>query len=273
MDVGAWGAIGLRDSTKLTAEYPGVATILTRNRFADRAAGYVSYDLNDKGSQVIVSAGWQEGPGNFFTEADGFFRVRPNTNLFAGIGYGSGGSFDAVGGVEFMFGKDKRQRAVRAVATEDECGCPSCTPVLCDDDACAPRYRGGWANGVYRSALRVVTPSRLRRDLAEPSQIVLPPPDAPVVVQPPATPPIIVTPPPRTITTPPPLVVTPPPVTRPVVVTPPPTSTPPVVVTPPPTKPPVVTPPANDCPPRLPGHHVVEGRFSEWLKAHNLTLP
>lgn len=75
-----------------------------------------------------------------------------------------------------------------------DCGLAECN-ACCDESVCCyyqpepiRRYRGGWANGNYRGALRVVSPSRMRREdptLATP----LPKPheEPPIVLPPPTT--------------------------------------------------------------------------------------
>jgi hypothetical protein len=164
-----------------------------------------------------------------------------------------------VAGIELLNGAATKQRRPKTGAWG--CGdCGDCGDAIVD---CGDRFRGGWANGTYRSALRVLTPSRSRRYLANEYAFVPPPPvvvdPAPPAAPPPQNPPVINPPPPGN---PPPVVNPPPPVVNP----PPPGNPPPVVNPPPVTPPPPVT--SDPCPPRLPGHTQVEGRLSEWLKTH-----
>jgi hypothetical protein len=110
------------------------------------------------------------------------------------------------------------------------------------------RYRGGWANGTYRSALRVIQPTRLNRYVKQQAvqQFDAPPTD-------PAT-----TPPPGQG------VAGDPPIPRTGDSSDPPGNPPPS--NPPPSNPPPSNPPPVDCPPRLPGHVQVESRLSKWLR-------
>jgi hypothetical protein len=255
-DVGAWGAIGgRRDHGLVTVPVVGAtpATFRASRYFANRVAGYSSFDLNDRGAQLITSAGWEDSPGQFFFEADGFIPVRRNVNLFVGMGYSANGSWDGVAGVELLNGSATKQRRPSTGCW----GADSCAFEAAVD--CGDRYRGGWANGVYRSALRVLTPSRERRYLANEYALVTPP----TIVPPPAV--IVPGAPPAPAPGPAPVpapIPAPVPVPVPVPVDPPPPNNPPPPVNPPPPT------PTEICPPRLPGHTQIDGRLSQWLRDH-----
>lgn len=185
LDAGVWAAIGLQSDSGWRP-VPG-GRMQVRTDFADRIAGYVAAHVGSLGSQVILSAGWEDNPGNYFMEGNTFVPLTQNVNFWGGGGYSDSGSYDVVAGLELMLG-----RKGRASAGYDACG-----------DVCsAPTYRGGWANGTYRGAQRVVTPSRARRMLADPSWAFIPDPTTgpvdstggqldPPVVNTPLDPPVI----------------------------------------------------------------------------------
>jgi len=252
-DVGAWGAIGgRRDHGQFDIPVAGAtpATYGITRYFTNRVAGYSSFDLNDRGAQVIASAGWEDRNDGFFFEVDSFIPVARNVNIFSGMGYTARGSWDGVVGIELLNGWATKQRrpTLGHHRCEDPCSC------CCEADCC-DRYRGGWANGVYRSALRVLTPSRAKRYLSTDVALLTPPiavPDDPPSV---VIPPVIVPNPPVNTPTPPVNTPTPP------------------VIPPTPNPPTTPTPTTVPCPPRLPGHAVVEGRLSQWLKSNGAAQP
>lgn len=172
-DIGMWAAIGLGGDGGTITTPAGVGFIPAR--FGDRVAGYVSSNIGNRGSLLIASAGWEEGPGRVFGEADLFVPITDSVNLFGGFGYSDAKSFDAIVGVEITPSnwhvKHRRFRGETGVVDDpcaDACGTAVCSTVGCDA-ACGPTYRGGWANGNYRGALRLISPSRLRRMIEDPN--------------------------------------------------------------------------------------------------------
>lgn len=248
-DVGAWGAIGFnRDHSEITIPVAGATpAIFSATRyFNDRVAGYSSFDLNDRGTMAITSVGYEATNSRVFFEVDGFHPIRENLNLFAGLGYTEGGAYDGVIGFEILNGGATKQRRPCAVG-DGWAGC-KCEPVV----DCGDRYRGGWANGTYRSALRVLTPSRARRYLANEYGLLQAPLAPPVAVAPiPGAPAPAPAPAPVPVPVPVPV---PGPRPQP---SPEPTPTP--------------EPQTDPCPPRLPGHTIVEGRLSQWLSEYAKT--
>lgn len=165
LDAGVWAAIGLQSDSGWRP-VPG-GRMQVRSDFADRIAAYVSANVGSLGSQVLVSAGWEDNPGNYFMEANTFVPLTQHVNFWGGGGYSDAGSYDLAAGLEFSIGR-KGRRAQAASA--DHCGDP------CAAACSAPRYRGGWANDNYRGAQRVLNPSRARRMLADPRWHFVPDP-------------------------------------------------------------------------------------------------
>lgn len=160
IDAGVWAAVGLQSDSGWQA-VPG-GRMQVRSDFADRIAAYVAADVGTIGSHVILSAGWEENPGNYFMEGNAFVPLTQRVNFWGGAGYSDAGAYDLVAGLEFTLG-------ARGKKCADPC-----------QVACGPRYRGGWANDNYRGAQRVITPSRARRTLSNPSWEFLPDPPAAV---------------------------------------------------------------------------------------------
>lgn len=221
IDVGAWGAKGLRSQLGVkAAPIPGSSYIYTR--LGDRVAAYAAGTVDQRGTLVIGSVGWENGPGNMFAEIDMFTPISERASVFAGVGYSDAGAYDAIVGLELTLNrrsartmtlKEKRiahaysveahNKAVASFKAEhsvepckvvdpcdpyadpcaDPCAnacdvvcCDPCETVCCDaccDELCCccteTRYRGGWAYGNYRGALRVILPSRMRRTFTDPS--------------------------------------------------------------------------------------------------------
>jgi hypothetical protein len=192
LDVGVWGAKGLRSDFGIRSQNGALFNIT--GRFADRVAGYSAFDLWN--CLVILSGGWEEGPGTYFGEGDIWIPLTRGCNLFGGAGFSDSGALDAICGLEFKFGHDKHPW-LRHLLTKHHKSygdgydpCNPCDALACCSDmvCCGPRYRGGWANDPYRGALRVITPSRMRRMFEDPAPRLLPPvvaEEPPVVIPPP----------------------------------------------------------------------------------------
>jgi hypothetical protein len=176
MDAGVWGAIGTGNDRTQNRFLLGQTPVLsTRNaQLADRVAGYLSYDWTP-GTKTIASVGWQEGQDNFFAQLDVYQRLRRNINLFASVGYTDNldQAWDLFAGIEFL-PLPAGHRSTRLVTATRG---PS--PWLADGgDGCDPcgtggaSYRGGFANGVTRSALRVQSPAAMRRSLVDPRPVL-----------------------------------------------------------------------------------------------------
>ena len=172
MDVGAWGAKGLRSDrgTATVALQPNQLADWTIDaRLSDRVAAYIAKDTlleGTYGSRLMVSAGYEDTDGKFFAEADTYVSLCEHVSVYIGMGYSASGAWDGNAGVEIMLpGARWGTRTYHAAAvteTADGACEPDCDPcVACDP--CGVRYRGGTAYGVYRSALRAMTPSRMRR--------------------------------------------------------------------------------------------------------------
>jgi hypothetical protein len=213
LDIGVWGAKGLNSDFGIRSQNGALFNIT--GRFADRVAGYAAFDLWN--CLFILSGGWEEGPGTYFGEGDVWIPLTRGCNFFGGAGFSDSGAVDAIGGLEFKFGHDKhpwlkhlksKHRAAYASAGGcynpcDPCATDACNPcceevVCCYCDPCTPRYRGGWANDPYRGALRVISPSRMRRMFEDPTPRLLPPvvtaaapPPPPVITTEPPPPPVI----------------------------------------------------------------------------------
>jgi hypothetical protein len=170
LDVGVWGAMSGGWRTDQTVEEVDGRIIrhVTKTGFADRAAGYASFNLPKSGASVITSVGWQEYAG-VFTEADAWLPINRWLSLWGGLGYSGNNAYDAAAGIEVIpagWVAAKRYAVVTADCC-DPCD-PCCDPcAVCCSTACScgPRYRGGWSNGVYRGALRVMTPARAQRTI------------------------------------------------------------------------------------------------------------
>ena len=187
-DIGVWSSLGLQSD--FGRQVTPTGSSLVHSRLGDRIAAYFARDFGARNNHLIWSAGWEEDPSAFFTEADLFVPLTDGVNLFAGAGYSAAGSWDAVAGLELALGNLGRRmfrRQRRAVPTEepgavqlasyddcDPCDADPCAAVCACSVCCLPRFRGGWANDDYRGALRVITPSRMRRMLSDPAPRFLP---------------------------------------------------------------------------------------------------
>lgn len=177
IDIGVWGAKGMRSDFGIRNQNGALFNVT--GRFADRVAGYAAFDTRWN-ALFICSAGWEDGPGTAFTETDVWIPLTRACNLFGGVGYSNSGALDAICGLEFKFGQGRHHwwkhksghdgDAYARASSCDPCGV-ACDPCACDP--CAKRYRGGWANHPYRGALRVVTPSRMRRMLDDPNPRII----------------------------------------------------------------------------------------------------
>lgn len=158
LDVGVWGAIaGQPKSLVLTGfGQPGILT----TGFANRAAGYFACDIPRFRSFIINSAGWQEGSAQYFLESDLWVGITRGINFWGGVGYSGNNFVDGAVGLEVIPAGLFKKKVLAACDPCDPC-CDPCANVC--GDPCAPSYRGGWANGVYRGALRVQTPARAIR--------------------------------------------------------------------------------------------------------------
>jgi hypothetical protein len=199
-DVGVWGAGGL-STDRMTIPNFGAAPFTYRLSAGDRIAGYSAWNLCQTGIYNILSVGWENGPGNFFIESDGYIPLTAGCNFFVGGGYsdGFGGSTDLQFGLEFIWG---RTCLARCLAKKHGCCAPTVGKMARDMlpkhsrckvaiDPCCVRYRGGWANDTYRSAFRILPPSRFYRmmdfdPISQPQANGTPvPPPAGGVVEPP----------------------------------------------------------------------------------------
>ncbi|MFO0946635.1 MAG: hypothetical protein U1D30_11915 [Planctomycetota bacterium] len=184
IDVGVWGAKGLRSDFGTRVENGVIYRI--PGRFGDRVAGYSAFEIPRTACKFILSAGWEDGPGTAFAQADMWVPLCSRVNLFGGVGVSNSSATDAIVGLEFKFsrgqrswwnGKHWRARTAKAIGLKgyDPCGdlccdpcAVSCCDVSCYDPCCGPtRYRGGWANDNYRGALRIQNPSLMRRELED----------------------------------------------------------------------------------------------------------
>lgn len=184
MDIGVWGAKGLRSDFG-TRVQDGVLYRLP-GRMGDRVAAYTAFEIPRTACKFILSAGWEDGPGSAFTQTDVWVPICSYVNLFGGVGLSNSSAADAIVGLEFKFsrgqrswwsGKHWRARTARAIGLNnyDPCCDPCCDPcavaccdIVCCDPCCTPpRYRGGWANDNYRGALRVQNPSLMRRQIED----------------------------------------------------------------------------------------------------------
>jgi hypothetical protein len=177
-DMGVWAAGGINKENILL---PVNSSILPAGRYhasmGDRVAGYTSWHLGQTGIFNITSVGWQDNPtGNFFCESDLYIPLTGSTNFFIGGGYSDAleGSFDANMGLEITWG---RTAVARCLARKCRGKTIPKVGMLASDtmprgsfkreiDPCCVRYRGGWANDTYRSALRVQAPTQLVRQIS-----------------------------------------------------------------------------------------------------------
>lgn len=158
LDFGAWGSISNMTDTFAVANPAG--TTLVTTGFANRAAGYVGFDLRDFNLFGMQSIGWQESPGGFFSQSDFWVPITQYMNFWFGVGYVTQGWTNVLAGLEFIPVGFVSERYRLWSKSQGSAGGDSCSDV-CANVCEAPRYRGGWANGVYRGALRVQTPSQL----------------------------------------------------------------------------------------------------------------
>lgn len=196
IDLGVWGAVAGQEKTQTFASPNGTTVI--RTGFADRAAGYVGVDIPWINGFSITSVGWQEGTADYFVESDLWVPVHNWFNFWGGVGYSGNGNVDGAVGIEVIPSRwVKSHRAVAACDPCDPC-CDPCAVACCDPcaDVCAPRYRGGWANGVYRGALRTVTPARAVRWMDRDVEFIPPAPTPGPQTETPRNPPPPIDPPP-----------------------------------------------------------------------------
>ncbi len=169
MDAGVWAAFGVSDDNAVFTQ--GTNILSMNGSFSDRAAGYLSYDLTP-GTHTMLSVGWQEEPGNFFTQLDLYQRVWRNVNAFASFGYadGNNGMWSVFAGLEFHPLAALRNTG-RALACHGNAGCDLGGNNY--TQACGTRFRGGQAFGNYRGALRLIDPATLRRMLNNPNPTII----------------------------------------------------------------------------------------------------
>lgn len=188
-DMGVWGAGGL-SSDLTTIPGFGAAPNQYRTSIGDRVAGYSAWHWCQTGIYNMLSIGWEDGPGDFFVENDTFIPLTAACNFFVGGGYSNAydGSTDLNLGLEFVIG---RTCPVRWLAKKEGKNPQTVGKLLSDTlpkhsacsvaiDPCCVRYRGGWANDAYRSAFRVIPPTRFRRAMQfDPAANFLPVPPPP----------------------------------------------------------------------------------------------
>lgn len=188
-DMGVWGAGGLSSDLTTIPNF-GAAPNRYRTTIGDRVAGYSAWHWCQTGIYNMLSIGWEDGPGDFFIENDTFIPLTAACNFFVGGGYSNAydGSTDLNLGLEFVIG---RTCPVRCIAKKHGKN-PQTVGKLYSDtlpkhsagavaiDPCCVRYRGGWANDAYRSAFRVIPPTRFRRAMQfDPAPGIQAPPPPP----------------------------------------------------------------------------------------------
>jgi hypothetical protein len=163
VDVGVWGSFSSSDIDKTllaTNDAGATVTVHQRTRRTDRVAGYAAVDVPKLGGTWITSMGFQQGDAKGFAESDLFIPVVNWLNFWGGAGYSTNGNVDCAVGLEFVpAGFAGRRHGVGGGGGKAD-GCSDACSSVCEGDV---RYRGGYANGVYRGALRVETPARVRR--------------------------------------------------------------------------------------------------------------
>jgi hypothetical protein len=156
IDVGVWSALSLQSDFGLYEPAPAVGPMGVRGRLADRIAAYASINSKfDPRIHLLVSAGWEEDPGNIFTESDLFLPLNGRTNLVISSGVSDGGTTDVFIGLEKALGWRRARGLFDRMHDPFEA-----------DLAGDPRtFRGGASGGNYRGALRMILPSRMRRGM------------------------------------------------------------------------------------------------------------
>lgn len=161
MDVGLWAALGLQSDFGTYFPAPAAGPPSLRGRLGDRLAAYASINgKKDPRFHLVVSAGWEEDPGQLFAESDMFLPLNGRTNFVLGSGVSEGGTTDLFIGLEKVLGwrraRGMLDRMHDSYTMQSEF----------DERAGDPRtFRGGMSGGVHRGALRVIAPSRMRRGM------------------------------------------------------------------------------------------------------------